>query len=501
MAYSALSQDPASIFLWLSCLWLDAMRFNPLSSYPGPWLWAASRIPYVVSLLRGTLISDMLRLHQKYGPIVRLAPNELSFASEAAWRDIYMHRKGHAEAKKDTTGYMAPEGMPPNIVTTPDIQIRARMRRLLSTSFNAQSLLEQALMLQKYANIVIERLYAICEANPSRTENTVVNMLDWTNFYTMDVIGDLAMGESFHCLEQSSYHLWVKTLYMFLKGMIIAAAVRFFPGGWFMLQAVIPKSLREQQKQHTEFTNTKIRQRVELKTDRPDFLSPFLREMEMSPDKMSLGEIQSTFGVILIAGSETTATILVGCLYRLASNLTVQTKLWSELNRKFATDEMITVESTNSLEYPDAVLNETLRLCYAIPGGLPRVVPENGDTYAGHFVPGGTSISIRPHVILHSEGYFKDAWTFAPERWLPIEQRPERYAHDNLATSQPFSIGPTGCIGKPLAWAEMRIFIAKMLWHFNLSMTEERPFKWENLRMMMVVEKRPLWLALEKREH
>lgn len=265
------------------------------------------------------------------------------------------------------------------------------MRRLLSTSFNAQSLLDQAPVLEKYANKVINRLSEIDQDNQSCAEATVVNMLDWVNFYTMDIIGDLAMGESFHCLDQSSYHPWVKTLYMFFKGMIIAAAVRFFPGGWLLLQALIPKKLREQQKQHTEFTNTKIRQRVELKTNRPDFLSPFLREMETSPDKMSLGEIQSTFGIILVAGSETTATTLVGCLYRLASNITTQEKLWSEL-KHFQSSQAITVGSTKNLEYLDAVINESLRLCYAVPGGLPRIVPDNGDTYAGHFVPGGVSL-------------------------------------------------------------------------------------------------------------
>jgi hypothetical protein len=92
--------------------------FHPLSSYPGPRLWATSRIPYVVSLLRGTLNSDMLKIHERYGPVVRLAPNELSFATEEAWRDIYMYRKGHLEAKKDTIWYMG---------ESIDISIRSRI--------------------------------------------------------------------------------------------------------------------------------------------------------------------------------------------------------------------------------------------------------------------------------------------------------------------------------------------------------------------------------------
>ena len=83
--------------------------------------------------------------------------------------------------------------MPPNIVTTPDIQIRARMRRLLSPPFDTQYLLDQAPVLEKYANVVIDRLTEVYDHNISKAEETVSNMLDWTNFYTKDVIGDLAM--------------------------------------------------------------------------------------------------------------------------------------------------------------------------------------------------------------------------------------------------------------------------------------------------------------------
>lgn len=85
---------------------LQRIWFHPLSKHPGPKLWAASRMPYVVSLVRGTLNQDMLNFHEKYGSVVRLGPNELSFAVEEAWKDIYMHRPGHKETKKDPIWYM-----------------------------------------------------------------------------------------------------------------------------------------------------------------------------------------------------------------------------------------------------------------------------------------------------------------------------------------------------------------------------------------------------------
>lgn len=281
--------------------------------------------------------------------------------------------------------------MPQNIVTTTDIHVRARMRRLLAPSFTENALREQAPVLEHYANLFMDRVQTIHSANTKQGKPTLLNLLDWTNFYTMDIIGDLSMGESFHCLEESAYHPWVQTLYNFFKGMIFAAAARFFPLTAFLLQHMIPKDILAKQKAHTDFVNEKIVRRLEMSTNRPDLITPFLKDMETASEKMSLGEIQSTFAVILVAGSETTATTLVGVWYQLALNLSVQQKLWRDLSRRFKLEEDISVESTKDMPYLDAVINEALRLCYAIPGGLPRVVPEGGDVYVGKYLPGGVS--------------------------------------------------------------------------------------------------------------
>ena len=284
--------------------------------------------------------------------------------------------------------------MPQNIVTTTSTHVRARMRRLLAPSFNEVSVRAQAPVLERYATLFVDRLKSLRSTHGQDAKGVVVNMLDWLNFYTMDIIGDLAIGESFHCLDSSDYHPWVRTLYNFYKGMILAAAARFFPGAWFLLEKLIPRSILEKQKQHTEFTNTKILQRLEWrgeKGERPDLITPFIKAMETSPEKMSLGEIQSTFAVILVAGSETTATTLLGAVSKLASHPHVQRRLYNTLREKFTEESQITVESTTNIAYLDGVINEALRLCYAIPGGLPRVVPEGGDRYVGRYVPGGVS--------------------------------------------------------------------------------------------------------------
>lgn len=113
--------------------------------------------------------------------------------------------------------------------------------------------------------------------------------------------------------------------------------------------------------------------------------------------------------------------------------------------------------------------------------------------------PAQTAISIRPNVILFDERYFTNPHDFIPERWLPKDQQPSEYAGDVLSASQPFSVGPTNCLGRPLAWAEMRLVLARIFWYFEVSLVPERPFSWESQKMLMTVEKDPLWLALKPR--
>jgi hypothetical protein len=62
---------------------------SPLSKYPGPRLWAMTTIPYDIYLFRGMLPFKVADLHEKYGPVIRIGPNELSYITEDSWNDIY----------------------------------------------------------------------------------------------------------------------------------------------------------------------------------------------------------------------------------------------------------------------------------------------------------------------------------------------------------------------------------------------------------------------------
>jgi cytochrome P450 len=276
--------------------------------------------------------------------------------------------------------------MPQNIITTLDPATHARMRKLLSTSFTERSLKSQEPLIELYADLLISRLREIVATPANQANGVLLNIVDWLNYFTIDIIGDLAFGESFDCLKNSNYHPWVKTLNNFLKGMVYLAATRFYPSVEYLMFKMLPKSVMEMQRKHTEFANERINRRLNLEKDRPDLMTPFMKD-NVGFGKMSLREIQSNFAILIVAGADTTATTLSGTLNYLIQSPQVLQKLVSEIRTSFEREAKITIAVASGLPYLNAVINEGLRLCNPVPGGLPRMVPKGGDTYAGHWIP------------------------------------------------------------------------------------------------------------------
>lgn len=93
-----------------------------------------------------------------------------------------------------------------------------------------------------------------------------------------------------------------------------------------------------------------------------------------TPEGMRTEEIEMTAGVLMIAGSETTATLLSGLTYHLLKTPNAYKKLVAEIRGAFRSEDQITMASTYDLKYLHAVLKEGLRMFPPVPGSLTRVV-------------------------------------------------------------------------------------------------------------------------------
>lgn len=101
-------------------------------------------------------------------------------------------------------------------------------------------------------------------------------------------------------------------------------------------------------------------------------------------------------------------------------------------------------------------------------------------------------MSTAGYTVSHSEKYFHDPNKFHPERWLPSTHPlySAVFANDVKDASKPFSIGPRMCIGINLAYLEMRITLAKMVWHFDWELKSEN-IDWANDTRMNMLWKKP----------
>ncbi len=120
-----------------------------------------------------------------------------------------------------------------------------------------------------------------------------------------------------------------------------------------------------------------------------------------------------------------------------------------------------------------------------------RITPAGGMQLASQFVPGGIAVGIPMYAACNSSRNFRNPEQFAPERWLGDP----RFKTDRRGGMLPFGIGPRNCLGQNLAYVEMRLILAKLLWSFDLELCGESE-GWGKLKVFMTWSKRPLWVKL-----
>lgn len=304
--------------------------FHPLSSFPGPKLYAATDIPYLRALIGGNLSFKTLELHKKYGEVVRIAPNELSYDSAQGYKDIYGHRVGRPQLEKERHFYDGMPGGAANILSANNSD-HPRFRRVLSHGFSEKAMREQETLMNVYIDLLVQRL--------KETSAQPTNMTKWYNWVTFDIFGDLCFGESFQCVEKVSHHPWVSTLFDSMKLASLTMATRRQPLLKTISKFFIPGSLLERVQAHNQLVTEKVARRREVHTSRPDFMTSILKNQ----DKVHVAdaEITSSAAILIIAGSETTGTVLSGLTYRLLQNPEVLRRLVKMIRETFASEDQV----------------------------------------------------------------------------------------------------------------------------------------------------------------
>lgn len=286
-----------------------------------------------------------------------------------------------------------------------------KLRRQMAHGFSDKAMRLQEPIITQYVDLLLKRLHenaadgtkavgmVRCRLAPVSMDSGSLILFcadrltlccrDRVQLYHFDIVGDLAFGESFQCLENGDYHPWVAMVFDALKLSAYYQAASFFPVLKNQLLRLAPKFLLKQRDGHQANTLEKVLRRVKMGAGRPDLIDGLLRKGDEL--NMTIPKLQATSESLITAGSESTATLLSGVTYLLLKNPDALHRLTKEVRTTFASEKDIDFLSVSTLEYMLACLDEALRMYPPAALGFPREVPQGGWTIAGHFVPEGVS--------------------------------------------------------------------------------------------------------------
>ena len=187
-------------------------------------------------------------------------------------------------------------------------------------------------------------------------------------------------------------------------------------------------------------------------------------------------ELQGDSLSLIGAGADTTATVLSAALFYFCRSQHVLKAAVSEIRRTFdSLEEIRSGHKIDSCVYLNACIEETLRLSPPVAAPLPREVMKGGIVIDGHCIPEGIVVGVSSYVVQHDKEAFPEPWSFRPERWVVGSEMHEGGVAVSKADIKrareamcPFSLGSRRCIGIMVAYIEMRIALAALLWSYDL---------------------------------
>ncbi|KAK1674146.1 cytochrome P450 3A19 [Colletotrichum godetiae] len=440
--------------------------WGTLAFYLGLFIWL------IRSVSGHRLNNDIERVHAQYGTVVRIGPNELSFATEGALKTIHNPGPdgGHFTKQGTIESLLAKLiWAAPNLLTTTDRTAHKRLRTALQPAFTAKALMEQEDIVQHHVNRAVESL------GSKLREYKVVSISDHVGKMIWSIVGDLSFGEPLLHDQMSTYE---KMKYTYGKGAPLLELFQFLTetpifGGLAKLPVMIVPHIFRVPKNF--LLMNQLRGCIERQGGRKDFLTAILSAKESAG--LTQPEMLSNSALFAMVGYDTSATTLSAVFYHVLRDPGHYKRVQEEVREAYYSVSEITAQSVLRLPYLNACIQETLRLTPPINGrGSHRISP--GAMIDGLYVPKGVNVSADIWTIQRKPEYWALADKFRPDRWL--DNGPGTvFEHDVRTSYRPFLVGPRVCIGREMALQSIRLTVAKVAFSFDLEMANKDTFVWE----------------------
>jgi len=479
------------LLVLLLCYVLYNIFLHPLRRYPGPWYTAASRFWFITRVYHGTIVYDIKALHDKYGDVVRVAPNELSYVNPDAWQEIYGRNVRQVNGEKKEASVLPKDaefysGVLAEAKCYADVEgepYRIQKKAVLGGLTKKSNIIQEDIIRENNVRL-IQNLHTAIASGKS------FDITPYLKNLAMDFIVNFICGHDLQAFKHGSepHSACVTTDRAFKLSIWYLQFRRLSSFIADPLEAILGSlTLRLGMLDYMDFVSPLLKER--LKTESPgskDIVSYMKGNL---PDE----DVMKNSIMLTLAGSEATVAVLSATLYFIAKFPETQKRIQEEVRGKFQRPEDMTIESCEHLAFVQACISEAIRLFPPFWGAAPRKVPEGGAMICGGFVPATTTVSIYHRAMYTMEKNFKNSGEFIPDRWMGDRDEVEYKAY------HPFSFGPRTCIGKETSSLVSRLIMAQLIWAFDFELGPESEVGWDRPLGYMAAVRDPLFLKVKER--
>ncbi|ROW16851.1 hypothetical protein VPNG_01522 [Cytospora leucostoma] len=431
--------------------------FHRCRKFPGPLgakiskFWSA----YVASK-NIQYYKELGNFHETYGDFVRTGPREIAIFRESALPTIY----GPASKCTKSTWYSQTGHDPKkaSLHMTRDHNDHRNRRKAWDRGVAIKALATYQPRIEAKASLLLQAI--------QDRAGQAINATDWSMFYSFDVLGEVGFSKDFGNLATGVEHSAIKPIHEHIKVFGVISALP-----WLMnILGSIPGAASTYNEIFSFCANEiRAKQKVWDSEKYPEDIVSWLLKAVHEKDisaAPSVEALDDDARIVLLAGSDTTASTLTNCLYHLVKYPETQKRMREELRQSFGGDtQHWDYEKVKNVKYIDEFINETLRLRPTVLVAGSRETPPGGIQIDEVHIPGNTNVLIPIYYIQRDPRYWQQAEEFIPERWgdRRVEMETDKGPYF------PFLYGAYTCPGKNVAYLSLRIALAKLVLNFDIS--------------------------------
>ncbi|KAF2090847.1 cytochrome P450 4A10 [Saccharata proteae CBS 121410] len=431
---------PIAILAALLALSTYRLYLHPLAHIPGPILARLTSLYLYHHAYHGTEATTIDALHRLHGPIVRIAPNEVSISDGAALAPIYSEKGGFLKApcyrNFDIEGHQS-------IFSAVDPKQRGPRAKAVMGMFATRRIREEGGegVIRGCAGRMVERM----ERERGRAGRT--DVLDLARCLALDAVSGYLFGRGYGGIDEGMKSEGMRkhaqlSASQFVNTFVAVGRFFYLPNWVFLVLEdlamrfnVEKGEVEDSMNAVSKFVDGVVQQAIDEDQGEETYQGRMLKA------GISKSETMAQCMDLMFAGTDSTGMNLATACRHLSMKPEIYNRLREEVLASPDADPQ-------TLPYLTCVIKETLRISMANPTRLPRVVPPSGWTFASTYFPPGTVVGMQPHTLHFKPEVFPSPFDFIPERWEdPIPEM----TRDHI----PFGLGSRQCIARNLATAEL----------------------------------------------